>query len=254
MSGYIKLYRDLKKWKWADCPSAVSLWIHILCGAYWEDGYYRGVQIKRGQYPTTTYKLAEEVGIHRHTVGAWLKRFESDNQITVNSYHKFSVITVINYDKFQSVEEKVVPQTVPQTVPPTIPQTVPQTVPPINLKEYKEDKEDKEYIYCGAESRAIAKQIIDHLNSKTGKQFRYSKTSLEPIIARLNEGYSLEDCIKVIDIKVDEWGRDSKMSQYLAPDTLFRASKFPRYLNQNPPKKTTNPFLEYVEKEISNNE
>ena len=250
MSGYIKLYRDLKKWKWADCPSAVSLWIHILCGAYWEDGYYRGVLIKRGQYPTTTTQLAEEVGIHRHTVRAWLKKFEEDKQISIKSTNKFSLINVINYDKFQSVEEKTIQQTVQQTVQ----QTIQQIVQPINLKEIKEDKEIKEYIYSGADNKAIAKQIIDHLNVSTGKKFKYSKTSLDPIIARLNEGYTLEDCIKVIDIKVAEWGRDSKMSQYLAPDTLFRASKFPRYLNQQPPKKTSNPFLDYVERELAKNE
>lgn len=81
------------------------------------------------------------------------------------------------------------------------------------------------------------KQVIEYLNSKTGKHFRpTNKAAKRCINARLNEGYTLDDFCKVIDIKVAEWtGTDYE--KYLNPETLF-GNKMDKYLNQpvqNPP-------------------
>ena len=47
----------------------------------------------------------------------------------------------------------------------------------------------------------------------------------------MNEGFTVDDFKKVIDNKSAEWGKDSKMSKYLRPETLF-GTKFESYLNQ----------------------
>lgn len=76
------------------------------------------------------------------------------------------------------------------------------------------------------------KQIIEHLNRKTGKKFSHkSKANQKLIKARFNEGYTLDDFIKVIDNKVAEWSNVEHMKQYLQPSTLF-SNKFDKYLNQ----------------------
>ena len=68
--------------------------------------------------------------------------------------------------------------------------------------------------------------VIEHLNEVTGKSYDYRRdSSSKPVTARLNEGYTVEDCIKVIDVKASEWLR-TDMRQYLRPETLFRAYKF----------------------------
>ena len=76
-----------------------------------------------------------------------------------------------------------------------------------------------------------AKLVIDYLNAKTGSKYRYSKSSTKHIIARLGEGFTVDDCKSVIDKKCNEWLTDPKMQQYLRPETLF-AGKFESYLNQ----------------------
>lgn len=82
------------------------------------------------------------------------------------------------------------------------------------------------------------KQIVDYLNLKTKSKFKYSsKTTQTKIIARLNEGYTLDDFIVVIDKKTDEWLEDSEFSKYLCPETLF-GTKFEKYLNQKVIKKS----------------
>lgn len=76
-----------------------------------------------------------------------------------------------------------------------------------------------------------SKEIIDYLNTKIGSHYRYQSTSTQgKIKARLNEGYTVDDFKNVIDKMVTKWGNDSKMSQYLRPETLF-GNKFESYLN-----------------------
>lgn len=76
------------------------------------------------------------------------------------------------------------------------------------------------------------KYIVEYLNKKTGKHFKINSAKTKALIkARLNEGYTEEDFIKVIDIKTNEWLK-TKMEQYLRPETLF-SNKFEGYLNQS---------------------
>jgi len=78
----------------------------------------------------------------------------------------------------------------------------------------------------------IYKYIVDYLNQKTGKNFKVNSNKTKSLIkARLNEGFTKEDFVKVIDIKTNEWLK-TKMEQYLRPETLF-SNKFEGYLNQN---------------------
>jgi uncharacterized phage protein (TIGR02220 family) len=78
-------------------------------------------------------------------------------------------------------------------------------------------------------------EVTAHLNEVTGKRFNPRKDSTrKPIAARLREGYSVRDCIAVIDCKVAQWSKDPRMRPYLRPETLFRESKFEAYLNESP--------------------
>lgn len=78
----------------------------------------------------------------------------------------------------------------------------------------------------------FAKEVVQYLNDKTGKHYRYNnKENLEHISVRRNEGYSLHDFFKVIDNKTEEWANNPEMQKYLRPTTLFN-SKFDKYLNQ----------------------
>jgi uncharacterized phage protein (TIGR02220 family) len=74
--------------------------------------------------------------------------------------------------------------------------------------------------------------IIQYLNEKTGKSFKPdSRKTNDLISARFNEGYTLEDIKKVIDLKSAEWQLDARWSKFLRPETLF-GTKFESYLNQ----------------------
>lgn len=75
------------------------------------------------------------------------------------------------------------------------------------------------------------KEIIDYLNLKANKKYKYTKATISKINARYKEGFTLEDFKQVIDTKCSQWLNDSKMKQYLRPETLF-GTKFEGYLNE----------------------
>lgn len=91
-------------------------------------------------------------------------------------------------------------------------------------EEEKEEKEEKEEVPY--------REIVSYLNVKTSSAYKPATKKTQSLIkARFNEGFTLDDFKKVIDNKVAEWLNDSKMSQYLRPETLF-GTKFESYLNQ----------------------
>ena len=83
----------------------------------------------------------------------------------------------------------------------------------------------------------VYEEIIKYLNEKTGSHFKPTSKSTQRLInGRLSENYTIEDFKYVIDAKTNEWKNNTKMSKYLTPDTLFNASKFEKYRNQQMPK------------------
>ena len=83
----------------------------------------------------------------------------------------------------------------------------------------------------------VYEEIIKYLNEKTGSHFKPTSKSTQRLInGRLSENYTIEDFKYVIDVKTNEWKDNTKMYKYLTPDTLFNASKFEKYRNQQMPK------------------
>ena len=98
----------------------------------------------------------------------------------------------------------------------------PRSEQPKKPQKAKESKADKE-----------AGEVIDYLNIRTGSSYRATtEANIKPIRARLNDGFTVEDCKKVIDTKSGQWLNNPDMVKYLRPTTLFSPSKFEGYLNE----------------------
>ena len=74
---------------------------------------------------------------------------------------------------------------------------------------------------------------IVYLNQVANKRYKFVDKTKKFLLARFNEGYTLEDFKQVIDVKTEEWKDNPEFFKYLRPETLF-GSKFDSYLNQNP--------------------
>lgn len=102
------------------------------------------------------------------------------------------------------------------------------------LKEDKNNKKEnirKESIY-----------ILNHLNSKTKKNFKEIDSNLKLIADRLKV-YTIEELTQMIDYMVKKW-ENTDFKQYLRPSTLFRASKCDNYVQES--KSSINPEVEYI--------
>lgn len=90
----------------------------------------------------------------------------------------------------------------------------------------------------------IIKQVVDYLNERVGSNYKSNTPKTrDKIKARINEGFTLEDFKKVIDIKFIEW-KNTEFEKYLRPETLF-GTKFESYLNQKV-KKTLNEYAKTI--------
>ena len=84
---------------------------------------------------------------------------------------------------------------------------------------------ESKYIYS-----AEADEVIDYLNMRTSSKYRHIESTRKHIVARLREGFTVQNCKDVIDKKCVEWmGTD--FEKYIRPQTLFGAEKFQNYLN-----------------------
>lgn len=79
-------------------------------------------------------------------------------------------------------------------------------------------------------------EIVNYLNAKAGTSYsNNSRITKRHIKARWAEGFRLKDFEAVVDSRVDAWGKDPKMMEFIRPQTLF-CTKFESYLQSTKPK------------------
>lgn len=209
---FVKLYRKFIYWEWFHDDKMVKLFIYLLVMASYKKNKYLGYDLERGQLITGRKRISKDTGLQPRSIRTCLNKLILTNEITVKSSNKHSLITLCNYDLYQSVESKTTSKTsdkVSEISPISV--TQPTTLNKVNN---------------------IIKDIIVYLNEKTNSSYRFdSKKTNEHIGARLKEGFTLDDFKKVIDVKSKEWLHNEKMLPYLRPQTLF-SGNFEGYLNQ----------------------
>jgi len=215
--GYLKLWREIaSKPIWLNStPEQKTVLITIMMMVnfkpkQWE---WKGEQYTadKGQVVTSLDKIVENCGkgVTVQNVRTALKRFEKLGFLTNESTKTGRLITIGNWEVYQSDEEN---------------------------QQSNQQRPNKDLTPREEGNKEIIKDIVDYLNKKTDKSFKAStKKTVTCIMARFNEGYTeFDDFKKVVDVKVSKWlGTDNEM--YLRPETLF-GNKFEGYLNESPKK------------------
>jgi len=104
---------------------------------------------------------------------------------------------------------------------------------PETLKEAKKTKKDTPAPRAAKVdySENVA-EIVAHLNLKAKSRFRPDTSgTVKNISGRLKQGYTVDDFKTVIDFKCSQWLHDTKMCEFLRPETLFCEKHFEGYLN-----------------------
>lgn len=102
--GWIKLYRRMTEWEWyQDIPVKV-LFLHLLLKANHKDSRYRGLEVPRGSVVTGRKALSIQTGLSIQQVRTAISKLEKTNEISTKSTNKFTIVTICNYDTYQSDE------------------------------------------------------------------------------------------------------------------------------------------------------
>lgn len=117
--GYIKLYRKVtSSFVWTN-SDMFKLWILCLMKASHEDRKFlfngQEVRLTSGQFVTGAHAIAKEYNegvpsdkaIAWRTLWRWLKKFENEELLTIQSNARYSVITIINWSDYQSSDKPV---------------------------------------------------------------------------------------------------------------------------------------------------
>ena len=91
--------------------------------------------------------------------------------------------------------------------------------------DYRKEKKSKNQVI-----ESDAENIISYLNMIADTNFRMTNNNLKLVKQLLRVGFTIDEIKKVIDFKTKEWINDSRMRQYIRPQTLF-GEKFEAYLN-----------------------
>ena len=81
--------------------------MHLLLSANRETGRWKGIEVLRGQLITGLKTLHQQAGISIQSLRTSLDKLKSTGEVTIQSTNRFSIITIINYDSYQSYDNRV---------------------------------------------------------------------------------------------------------------------------------------------------
>ena len=102
LHGFIMLNRSILDWEWYDDVNTKSVFIHLLLTAAFKDGSWHGIDIRRGQVITSLPSLSAQLGLTKSQVRTALDHLKQTGEIADKPHSKFRIITLKNYDKFQT--------------------------------------------------------------------------------------------------------------------------------------------------------
>lgn len=114
--SFVRLQRKIVEWEWYKDNVVKAFFLHCIIKAYWKDGKKRsGVEIRRGQFDTTRKQISKDTGLSMHQVDRAIKVLTESGEISTKAiWRKFTLITVNNYDLYQSDQKE---QQKPKTKP-----------------------------------------------------------------------------------------------------------------------------------------
>lgn len=103
--GWIKIHRRLLDWEWYNDTNMVRLFLHLLLKANTNDRRWQGREVPRGSLVTSRATLEDETGLSQKNIRTCLARLISTGEIEVEATHRFSLVTICNFDNYQESEQ-----------------------------------------------------------------------------------------------------------------------------------------------------
>lgn len=99
--GWTKKHRTVFDWGWFGDDAVYRFFDCCILDANIEDGEFLGIRIPRGSFATSYRRMSERYLMSPHKIKRCIKCLKKTGEIKVKSTKKFTVITVVNYEKYQ---------------------------------------------------------------------------------------------------------------------------------------------------------
>lgn len=110
MDGWLKLYRSILDSAVFQDAEILKVWIWLLCNVAFEQHdticYGKVIHLKPGQIATGRKKIAQCTDLNENKVYRALTVLKSLGNIEIKATNKYSIITVVNWDKYQDENVK----------------------------------------------------------------------------------------------------------------------------------------------------
>jgi hypothetical protein len=115
-NGHIKVHRTIMDSPIFASEKGLKIWIWLLCKATYKERHLpvkigKGetvVALKRGELLFGRFKAEESLCIDGSTIYRWIKKMEEMEMIEVKSSSQYTIITICNYDKYQTLNDDAV--------------------------------------------------------------------------------------------------------------------------------------------------
>ena len=101
-STFIKLDRNILYWRWFQNSKILHVFLWLLLKANIKDGFFEKDTIQRGSLATSNASIAQGCGLTIDNVRTALANLEETGEITRKSRNHYQVITINNYELYQS--------------------------------------------------------------------------------------------------------------------------------------------------------
>ena len=106
-NGFIKLERKICTWRWFREPNTLVVFLYLILQANYEPHDFENITIQRGQIATSYPNIAKNTGLSVKSVRTAIKHLIETGEVAVSKYPRYSVYTVVCYDKYQDKWQSV---------------------------------------------------------------------------------------------------------------------------------------------------
>jgi hypothetical protein len=105
MEGFAVFHRKMVEWQWYTDSNTFRLFFHLILMANHKENNWKNINVKRGQIVTGRKSLAKELKLSEQQIRTSIDKLISTNEITIKPTNKFTLVTIVNYDLYQSIEK-----------------------------------------------------------------------------------------------------------------------------------------------------
>ena len=100
---FVKLDRNLLKWRWFQHPKTLAVWIWLIMNANVEDHDFERETIHRGEVATSYRRIMTDTGLSSKEVRTALNHLKETGEVATRIRQKYQVISILEYSRYQDV-------------------------------------------------------------------------------------------------------------------------------------------------------